>query len=427
VLAATVAAGLALAGCSGGSSTAATPLDTAAKVELTWWTGQSADAETLLESLAKEFSAAHPNVTIKATSGAPSTDELFQKLQAGFAADTYPDISYAFGSWATQLGQSGKTLDITEQVADPSVGWQEFPDAARQTATPGGVTIGFPAIVDNLCVLYNPELFAAAGVPEPTASWTWDDFRAAAKKISDPSRNIYGTAYSVSGTEDTTWHFWPLLWQRGGEVLTPDGKKAAFNSPAGVEALEYLRQLAVEDKSMYLDQTDEKYGPLFVDGRVGMIISGPWQLYDLVDRKSAYKVQILPGIGGDHQTVSGPDLWTLLDHQDANRAHWSFEFVKWLTSKEIDVRWNLTQGNLPLRSSVAGTPEFQTYVTEYPGADIMFENLKNARKPRPTVAGYPELSGYLGTAISRVLQGAATPKAALDEAAKQADQALAGS
>ena len=53
---------------------------------------------------------------------------------------------------------------------------------------------------------------------------------------------------------------------------------------------------------------------------------------------------ILPGTNGDHQTVSGPDVWVLLDHGDANQAYWSFEFTKWLTSKEVDVRWNLAQG-----------------------------------------------------------------------------------
>jgi multiple sugar transport system substrate-binding protein len=417
---------LALTACSGGSSGGASaPLNTSAPVTLTWWTGQSADQEKVAEDLAKQFSAAHPNVKMQVSAGAATTDDLLQKLQAGFAADTYPDISYAFGSWATQLGDSGKTLDITEKVKDPAVKWEEFPEAARATASPKGVTIGFPAIVDNLAVLYNPKLFAAAGVPEPTQDWTWDDFRADAKKLTDPARNIYGTAYSVSGSEDTTWHFWPLLWQRGGDVLTEDQKKAAFNSQAGVDSLEYLRQLAVVDKSMYLDQTDEKYGPLFVDGHVGMIISGPWQLYDLVQAKAPYKVIQLPGTNGNHQTISGPDIWTLYDHKDANRAYWSFEFIKWLTSPEVDVKWNLTQGNLPLRASASSTPEFQQYVKDYPGADVLFDNLKNATKPRPTVSGYVELSRYVGEAISKVLQGAETPKQALDDAAQKANQALA--
>ena len=44
---------------------------------------------------------------------------------AGFVGGTYPDVSYAYGSWAGELGESGRTLDITEKVADPAVAWDE--------------------------------------------------------------------------------------------------------------------------------------------------------------------------------------------------------------------------------------------------------------------------------------------------------------
>ena len=202
--------------------------------------------EKLLEGLAKQFHAAHPNVTVDISPGAPTTDQLLPKLTAAFTSGTYPDISYNFGSWATQMQLSGRTLDITDKVKDPSVKWDEFPPAARQTATPNGHVIGFPAVVDNLALMYNKKLFQAAGLAAPTNTWTWDDFRAAAKKLTDPAKNVYGTAYSVSGTEDTTWHFWPLLWQKGGSVLNSDNSKAAFDSDAGVAALTFLQQMAVD-------------------------------------------------------------------------------------------------------------------------------------------------------------------------------------
>ena len=141
---------LVLAGC-GGSEKGATTLDVNAPVTLTFWTGQADQAETILEGLAKEFTAQHPNVTIDVSSGAPSTEELLQKLSASFAGGNYPDVSYAFGSWSSQLEGSNRTLDITEQVKEPSVKWEEFPEAARQTVQPTGAkTIGFPAVVDNL-------------------------------------------------------------------------------------------------------------------------------------------------------------------------------------------------------------------------------------------------------------------------------------
>ncbi len=116
----------------------------------------------------------------------------------------------------------------------------------------------------------------------------------------------------------------------------------------------------------------------------------------------------------------------LLDHDDANRAYWSYEFVRWLTSPQVDVRWNLGLGNLPLRSSEEQTPEFQEYVKTYPGAEVFFANLANAKTPRPTVPGYVEMSRYFGQAVSRVLQGAAQTQQALDEAAQKSGPALSG-
>ena len=107
--------------------------------------------------------------------------------------------------------------------------------------------------------------------------------------------------------------------------------------------------MAVDDKSVYLDQTDAKYGELFAAGSIGMITSGPWQLYDLNIAGTPYGVTILPGTDGDHQTVSGPDIWALFDHQDKNREYWAYELMKWLTSAEQDERWNVAIGNLPLR------------------------------------------------------------------------------
>ena len=418
-------AAMLLAACGGGGGGGSSALDTKADVSLTWWTGQSSDAQKILTGLARDFEKQNPNVTIKVSSGASTTDELLQKMSAGFASGDYPDLSYAFGSWSSELASSGRTLDITEKVKDPALKWEEFAEAGRLTATPQGKTIAFPAIVDNLVLLYNKTVFDEAGVAYPTNDWTWDDYRAAAKKMTDPATKTFGGAYSVSGSEDTTWHLWPLLWQKGGDVLSPDQKKAAFNSDAGVSALTFLRDMAVTDKSLYLDQTDEKYGPLFAANRIGMIISGPWQLYDLKAAKTQYGVSYLPAFDGNHDTVAGPDLWVLFDHKDANRAHWTYEFAKWLTSNEQDARWNLVIGDLPLRSSEIDTPAFAQVQKDYPGIDIMTANSVNAKKPRPTVPGYVGLSEAIGTAISEVLQGAKEPKAALDEAAAKADKALA--
>lgn len=415
-------AGSALAGC---ATRGATTLDTKAPVHLTMWSGQSDEAEKLLQGLVDEYEREHPNVTIDMSPGASSTDELLQKLAASFAGNDSPDISYTFGSWASQLERSDRTLDLRETIADPDVHWDEFTAAARDTAQPtGGKVIGFPAVVDNISLLYNTTVFDRAHVAYPTADWTWTDFRKAAKQLTDADSNTFGYGYSVSGSEETTWQMWPHLWQNGGSILSEDGEHAAFDSAAGVRSLAFLRDMAVRDKSVYLDQTDTKFAQLFESDRIGMITSGPWELSALKTAGTSYGVVQLPGTDGDHQTVSGPDLWTLFDNHDVNRAYWATDFTKWLTAKEQDERFNVAVGNLPLRSSEASSEAFRKQAKALPGLDVMQANSANAKQTRPTVPGYNGLSEAFGDAVAHVLQGEGDPKTALRRASVAADKAL---
>ena len=47
----------------------------------------------------------------------------------------------------------------------------------------------------------------------------------------------------TNSNEWETYSWLPMLNSAGGRLLTEDGKKAAFNSPAGVRALTMLQQM----------------------------------------------------------------------------------------------------------------------------------------------------------------------------------------
>ena len=163
--------------------------------------------------------------------------------------------------------------------------WNDFWIGERDVATVNGKVIGIPALVDNLAVVYNKTLFAKAGLQPPGPDWTWQEFVADAKKLTNPAIKQFGTAYVTPGTEDTVWHWEALLWEAGGQLLTPDNKKAAFDSPAGLASLNTLRTMAVTDKSMYLDPSDSAYANLFNSGKIGMLVTGPWDLSDVPQRE----------------------------------------------------------------------------------------------------------------------------------------------
>ena len=87
----------------------------------------------------------------------------------------------------------------------------------------------------------------------PTNDWTWQDFRDAAKKLTDPSTHTYGWAYVNDGSEDTVWRYLAMLWQAGGDLLNAGQHQAGVRLARRLAALQQLQDMAVTDKSVYLD------------------------------------------------------------------------------------------------------------------------------------------------------------------------------
>jgi multiple sugar transport system substrate-binding protein len=403
----------------GGSSSSSGP------TEIAVWHGYQDTEGDAFKGLVAQYNKEHPDVKVSELYS--SNDLVLQKVLTAVRGGSAPDVAYMFGSWSPNIAQIPQVVDMADEVSQPEWKWDDFYPAEREAATVGDKVVGVPALVDNLAIVYNKKLFADAGIPAPTPAWTWDDFRAAAAKLTDPSKGQYGWLIPADGSEDTVWHYLPMLWEAGGSILTPDNEKAAFNSPAGVKALTVLQQMAVTDKSLYLDTTNENGPKLMNSGKVGMLVTGPWDLSSLTDID--YGVQIMPtfaGSGGTHQTISGPDNWVMFDNGDAKKKA-AIDFVKWLTAPEQVKTFSSATGDLPTRTSVGQDKAFVAQLDQkLPGTGTFVENLSNVKTIRPTVAQYPDVSEALGQAIVSVMLGKDQPEAALNTAAQAADTALAG-
>ena len=378
---------------------------------------------TALKAAAADWNSQHPDekVSLQFNGG---NDGALQKTVAGFAAGNYPDIAYEYGSSATQLVRQPQLVDLTAKMHDPAVRWNDFYPSERQAATVDGKVIGVPALVDDLSLVYNKKLFAQAHVAPPTNSWTWDDFRTAARKLTDTSTHTYGWAYVNDGSEDTVWRYLAMLWQAGGSLLTPDNSRPAFDSAAGKASLQQLYDMAVTDKSVYLDQGNGQYLNLFNSGKIAMLWTGPWDLSS-INADVSYGVTYLPGYQGNHETISGPDLYLLFDHSSA-RSDAAFSFVTWLTSAPEHLKFAIATGDLPVRKSETKQPGYQTFLKKYPAEKVFVANLDNVKHVRPNIASYPQVSSVIGTMVQSVLLGQATPDQALSQASSDVASALAG-
>jgi multiple sugar transport system substrate-binding protein len=377
-----------------------------------------------LNTMVAQWNKDHPDtkVTLEFNTG---NDNALQKTVAGFTAGNYPDVAYEYGSSAAQLARQPKLVDLTDKVKAASVNWDDFYPSEQQAATVNGKVVGLPALVDNLSLVYNKKLFQQAGVPQPTNDWTWDDFRAAAKKLTNASTHNYGWAYVNDASEDTVWRFLAMLWQAGGDLLTSDNSKPAFDDAAGLAALTQLHDMAVTDKSVYLDTGNGNYLNLFNSGKVAMLWTGPWDLSS-INSDVDYGVTYLPGYNGNHETISGPDLYMLFDHS-SGRADTAWKFVTWLTSAKVHLQFAIATGDLPLRKSESALPGYQTFLQKYPAEKVFVSNLDNVKHVRPNLPEYAQVSTAVGQMVQSVLLGSAQPQDALKSGASAVTSALAGS
>jgi multiple sugar transport system substrate-binding protein len=410
---------LLLAACGGGGGD-----KSSGPTEIAVWHGYQDTEGDVFKGLVAQYNKEHPDVKVSELYSA--NDLVLQKVLTAVRGDSAPDVAYMFGSWSPNIAKIPQIVNMKDEVAKPDWKWDDFYQAERDAATVGDKIVGVPALVDNLAIVYNKKLFADAGVAPPNSNWTWDDFRAAAAKLTDPAKGQFGWLIPADGSEDTVWHYTPMLWEAGGDILSPDNTKAVFNSDAGVKALTVLQQMAVTDKSLYLDTTNENGPKLMNSGKVAMLVTGPWDLSSLTDID--YDVQKMPtfaGSSGGHQTIAGPDNWVVFNNGD-KRKQAALDFVKWLTAPEQVKAFSLGTGDLPIRTSVGSDNAVLDKLNQnVPGTAAFVENLNNVKKVRPQVEQYPAISESLGQAIVSVMLGKEEPKAALDGAAQAADAKLA--
>jgi multiple sugar transport system substrate-binding protein len=372
------------------------------------------DAESAqIGQLVTQFEAANPNIHVQLIRDNDSS--YYDKLVTQIIGGGGPDIARVEPPKAVQY--------ITAHYAAPLDQW--FPrkfrsQFFRSTIGPlirGGKLYGIPQDVATLVLFYRTDLFKRAGIKHPPA--TWKQLYADAKKLTNSSSSRYGIGlFGGWGA----FEFYPWLWEAGAQVLKPNGDKmaAAFNSPAGVNALTFWtnleKQKLMPPGAATLTEDDVK-GP-FIAGKLAMFTSGPWSVASL--RSSGitgkWSVAPLPKDKARASVLGGLDVIVL---QNSKHKAEAAKFLAWLYRDKTQATWDRALGYIPVKKTLYSTPAFK----RDPLAKQFYASLQISRS-RPTVPQAAQVDSALGNAVQAALSGAQSPKAALDAAAKTANDAL---
>ena len=400
-----------------------TPPTAAPVIEVAFWHGQSTTQETALKKLVDEFNASHPSIHVTATLQGAYAD-LYKKVTSAIAAGTPPDLTIAYQNDVSNYIKSDAVIALDDLMADPKVGFSAddlkdiFPSFIDHYPQFGNKVYSIAFMRSMEVMYYNTDMLKAAGFNDPPT--TWDDFMKACAAVSKPP-DQYCYEMNTDASRFATWVF-----SRGGDMLSADGKTVAFNAQPGLDTMQFISDLftkkyAIVIGKAFQDQTDFSLGKIAF--AFGSSAGLPFYKTAIDQAAKVKNWAIAPSPSSTGKPVVdlyGPSVAIFKTNADRQKA--AFTFLKWLMDKDPNAEWVRATSYFPARQTTKDA--LADFIKTNPLYGNAYGWLQYGRT-EPTTAAWNPIRGFIADAMTAVANAKATPKQALDDAAKKANDALA--
>jgi multiple sugar transport system substrate-binding protein len=426
VLAVLVAATFA-AGCGGSDENGSTagkgkgPVpEPKAPVEISFasWVGGDRGMKTLYKQFRKE----HPNITVD-FQNIPA-EEASRKLTTQIAGGNPPDTAYVDASTTADFASRGALVNLDDYISRSDiVDPDDYVEPFKLSAIYEDSMYALPFDGETTGLFYRTDLFEEAGITEPPK--TWEEFEAAAQKLTKPDEKQYGTIL-FSPPPESAFYWYPWLYQAGGSLMSEDETEPVFNSAEAKEAAEFYVGLNKYSPRDYLNSNSYDGRIAFANGSVGMYVAGAWlagvlrEEFPKIDGKWA-TAPLPEGPAGCKTTIAGDNLVLFSGSKNADAAWKWIEFLSRPESQKLYTIDDPFGTLLPTRISVLESPELEEKKPILKGfADAMpcgVVSLINNPK-------WPRIEEALSEELGRAMYGEQTASEALDNAADKARELI---
>jgi len=309
-------AALGLTACASGS-TASEPVTTATSASITYgiWDENQIPA---LEKNIDDFNKIYPNieVNIDITPWA----QYWTKLQTQASGNTLPDVFWMNGPNFQLYAANDQLEPMTNLIDSGEIDPANYVETLNTLYTLDGVQYGMPKDFDTVGLWYNSAILAEAGVSIPDDTWTWDDFKTAAKTVSDnlADQGVYGVATGLTGGQEG---YYNTIFQAGGSVISDDGTTSGYDTPETIAGLQFWADLIANGSSPSLQQlSDTPHNVWFTSGKTAFFWSGTWSVAELAAAENTADLNVAPLPRGVQQATSIHGLANVVSSQSTNKG-----------------------------------------------------------------------------------------------------------
>ena len=407
-----IALGLCLSVFAGGSKESSSSSAAGGKTEIVVWHtwGQDAGFEAM-KKLVDNFNATNDHIYVNLTfvaNQASGNTSTMANLMAAIAAGNPPDVAlldnFQVATWAAQ----NAIQPLDDIMAEAGVTLDGVYDWAKAGSIYKGQTYSIPYNGDARALLYNKDMFRAAGLDPEDPPTTIEEVTAAAQALTIRDGSNYKQAGFVpwifAGQPIYTWG-----WSFGGNFYDTENNVLTVATPENIEALQwevdFANLMGGEAFVNFASGLGTGAEDPFVTEQIAMCVRGQWDLAN-IERYNPdldYGVAPIPSkVEGENITWCGGWGWTI--PRGSKHPVEAMEFMAYMLSQESQVTMASESGSL---SPVIAASE--EVFGENEKFEVFIESLSHAFV-RPPVPVGQLLWDELNTVLDAALHGEGTPE-----------------
>ncbi len=353
--------------------------------------------QEILDTLINRFEKQN-NCTVETT--LLSWNDGKMKLTAAFNSNTAPDVLELGSDWTAQFASAGVLMALSPEEYD----FNRFLDFSLIPSKWKDNYYTIPWSVATRALFCNRDLFDSSF----TAPKSYNDLLKYSGQINN-AETIYGIGVTSDDEHRLYKKILPMFWTYGGGIFDKNGN-IIIDNPKNIKALDMYCQLSREG----VIETQRQIDAMFVKGKVGFCVSGPW-LEDKLQNENPdmnYEVLIMPGTETKKGFSFAGGEYLAINKKSPNISL-SQSFIKYMTSGKNAVMFckEISAAGFPADKKYYSAPE----LLEKSSNKVFAEQLKYSRMT-PMHPKWLDIEKIIEIATVEALYGKKTPKEALEEA-----------
>jgi len=368
-------------------------------VSINFWYSMGGANGDLIQSMVKAFNDTNKDIVVTATYQGNYYDTSANP-RAAVASDTTPHVTMVVDMHNPMFADAEVLANLEPFMKRDKVDINDFIPGLLDWSYYKGKIVSLPFNRSTPLFYFNKDHLKAAGLSE-NGPQTWDELETFARKLT-----IKGERWGYSCPIDI-WFYLGMVFQNGGEVLSPDGKHSGFNNEIGTKPIYFWRKM-IDEGIMKLPPGKE-YNSWevamqdFLNGKVSMIMTSTgylWGILNSAQGKFNVGTTFLPKAKQWGAPTGGANI-AVIAGKPANETEAAWRFIKFMTDTPQVILFSQRSGYMPSRKSAVSSASMQVFFKEKPQFKTAIDQLYEAARSRPNHPNYAELDKIIMDEIQR--------------------------